>query len=80
MKVWKFWVPRGVWTTVVVEAEGELEVQGCLAIVVAQDEARARAILVAYGEVTGIDTRWVKAARVASFDVTIPAVVGYAEV
>ena len=78
MTVFKFILPIYPRTAITRHADGSpaLEMYGCLAIVAADTEEQARAVLTADPDV---DQRWIPHARVSRIEVTGPTLLGLSQ-
>jgi hypothetical protein len=76
MKAYKFVVPTDRFYPLP-EATG-LAFKGCLAVVLAASEEEARARLVEYAALDGLESRWLEVARVVEIPLVFRAVLAWA--
>lgn len=75
MKIYKFIIPSH--TFVPLPSNPSISVKGCLAVVLAETEEQARAIV---GKDSEDDVRWLEVARVIVFELDTPRLLAAAQV
>ena len=78
MKIYKFLIPSGKW--VQDPDDPSTEWTGCIAAVIAENRTQAQEVLATYAAMNGLDSGWLRAAKVAEIPIVNGAVIAWAQV